>query len=62
MIGKRITVDGAEYPVVERLPTTTKDRPTVVRMPDGSERVAVWRLVRWEWWQVKDRMVKRDGG
>jgi hypothetical protein len=56
MSGRHIVVDGAEYPVVERLPTTTKDRPTVVRMPDGSERVAVWRLVRWEW------EGKRDGG
>ena len=56
MSGRHIVVDGVEYPVVERLPNDPRLRPTVVRLPDGRERVAVWRLVSWEWWQVKDRI------
>jgi len=56
MSNRRITVDGVEYPVVERLPNDPRIKPTVVRMPTGDERVAVWRHGRWEWWRVEDRI------
>ena len=54
MSGRHIVVDGVEYPVVERLPNDPRLRPTVVRLPDDSERVAVWRLVGWEWEEERD--------
>jgi hypothetical protein len=54
MLGRRIMVDGVVYPALERL--TAKGDRLIVLLPDGSERVAVWRLVCWEWEE------ERDGG
>ena len=48
MSRRHIVVDGVEYPVVEQLPDAER-RLVAVRLPDDRERVAVWRLVRWEW-------------
>jgi hypothetical protein len=53
MLGRRIMVDGVVYPALERLPFNGTDR-LIVLLPDGSERVAVWRLVRWEWEEGRD--------
>jgi hypothetical protein len=53
MIGRHITVDGVEYPAIERL--TAKSDRWLVLLPDGRERVAVWRLVRWEWAEKQDQ-------
>jgi hypothetical protein len=58
MSGRHIVVDGVEYPVVEQMLSATvldhKERLFIVRLPDGRERVAVWRLVRWEWEEGRD--------
>ena len=49
MSHRHVVVDGMEYPVVEILLHKT-ERLVAVRLPNDSERVAVWRLVGWEWW------------
>ena len=53
MSRRHIVVDGVEYPVVEQL-LDAKRRLVAVRLPDDSERVAVWRVVRWEWEEERD--------
>ena len=49
MSRRHITVDGVEYPAVEILLHST-ERLVAVRLPNDSERIAVWRLTHWEWW------------
>jgi hypothetical protein len=52
MLGRRIMVDGVVYPALERL--NNKINRLILMLPDGSERVAVWHLVRWEWEEERD--------
>ena len=53
MIGRHIAVDSVEYPAIERL--NSKGNRLIVRLPDGRERVAVWRLTHWEWEEDRDQ-------
>jgi hypothetical protein len=53
MSRRHLTVDGVEYPAIERL--TAKGDRWLVLLSDGRERVAVWRLVRWEWEEERDQ-------